>query len=98
MDHPTAKAPFVHHTILDYNKKDSLGQYPDQKWIDESFFHPKTRRIYTVRGFIWNSSTDEWNVHYSRPGCVVSFTKTIPEFKEKFVQVESERKRNDEDA
>ena len=84
-----ANAPFVHHAVLDYSKKDSKGQYVEQKWIDKSFFHPKTRRVYRVSGFIWNSSTDEWNVYYSRSGCVVSFTKTIPEFKEKFVEIDN---------
>lgn len=88
---------FPHYTNLTYDCKDSKGQYPEKKWIDKEFFHPKTRRVYQVQGFVWNSSTDEWNVYYSRRGCIVNFTKIIAEFKEKFIEIEGPTEPKEED-
>lgn len=74
---------------LTYSRKDTKGQFIEQKWIDKSFFHPGTRRIVTVIGFIWNTSTDEWNVYYSCRGAGVNFCKAIEEFRAKFVEIEN---------
>lgn len=88
---------FVHPKFLTISSLDSKKQRPATEWISKSFFHPKSRRIYRVIGFVWDSSNDEWKVHYSRAGCTIQFTRVMSEFKEKFVQIEDESAPNEDD-
>lgn len=81
---------FTQHKHLTLSSPDSRNVRPDKSMIGKSYFHPKTRRIYRVSGFVWNSSTDMWDVRYSRSGCGIEFTRRIDEFKDgRFVEVDN---------
>lgn len=89
---------FTHHKVLTYGSADSDGKRPNREWIGRSFFHVKTRRIYRVSGFVWNSTTDTWNVKYSRAGCDIEFTRVLAEFTEpRYVLIESGQDGNGDD-
>lgn len=81
---------FIHHKHLTLSSPDSKGTRPDRSMIGKNYFHPKTRRIYRVNAFVWNSSTNEWDVKYLRHGCDVEFTRRISEFIDgRFVEVDN---------
>ena len=82
---------FHHPAILSFSTADSKNQRPNKSSIGKSYFHPKTRRIYRVTDFVWNSSTDEWNIVYSRTGCDITFTRTLAEFNDpnRFIEIDN---------
>ena len=78
---------FKHHDQLDYSKPDSKDYIPDTTMIEKSYFHPKTRRVYKVDGFIWDSDLDRWKVSYNRDGCITAFARLPEVFAEKFIEI-----------
>src|SRR5882724_9135810 len=76
---------FEHHETLDYSKLDSVGYRPVVTMIDQQYFHPKTQRLYTVNGFVWDSDLDQWKVTYWRVGCITHFCRLPDQFALKFV-------------
>lgn len=65
---------------LQFWMPDSGGKKPDLSWIGEQFFHVKTRKLYTVKGFVWDSTIDAWKVHYHHGNESVTFVRALGEF------------------
>lgn len=63
--------------------KDKAGNYAPEKLKGKKFFHFKTKKIYTVTGFVWNATTDTWNIKYKNYDGDIEFTRTLENFLEK---------------
>lgn len=66
---------------LTLQTEDSNGDVPDMSLLLSNYRHKKGG-IYTPALFVWNATTDQWNIMYKdveRP--VIPFTRTLDDFK-----------------
>jgi len=87
--------------FINYNTKDSKGNYREQKMIGTLWMHSGNNKLYTIIGYVWNCVTDEWDFKIKpyfeeKFGDQVEYTRSIENFhgqregKPRFIRVTRE--------